>query len=107
MQIKQLLEKSFPNKLDINGAGYVDSNEKVKAICDGIKRHLRSKASKNSKSGVTGKESPSREEQGQPSQKPERKPTVEGPLAPGAEKKPETTTSTEKSNDFTTTTRRT
>ncbi|XP_077180766.1 selenoprotein W-like [Paroedura picta] len=67
MQLKQLLEKCFPNQLDIsgdiapergsfevilletgellhskqNGDGYVDSNEKVKRICSGIRMKLR------------------------------------------------------------------
>ncbi|XP_063173226.1 IgA FC receptor-like [Candoia aspera] len=117
MQFKQLLERSFPNKLDItgeiaesgafevllpdlgivlhskkNGAGYVDTNEKVKAICEGIKTHLRKKSPKVSNGA---KEPLTQEEQGQPSSKPELKPRVEGPLVPEAEKKPELKPSTE------------
>ncbi|KAL8184264.1 UNVERIFIED_CONTAM: hypothetical protein K2H54_011164 [Gekko kuhli] len=67
MQLKQLLEKCFPKQLDIsgdvapesgafevilldsgellhskkNGDGYVDSNEKVKRICNAIRMKLR------------------------------------------------------------------
>ncbi|XP_026580452.1 uncharacterized protein LOC113453164 [Pseudonaja textilis] len=73
MQIKQILEKKFPDKLDItgevaeggtfevvlpepdivlhskkNGGGYVDTEDKIKAICEGIKKYLKTKSPKAS-----------------------------------------------------------
>ncbi|XP_034263912.1 uncharacterized protein LOC117659977 [Pantherophis guttatus] len=96
MQIKQVLEKRFPNKLDItaeigesgtfevilpesdivlhskkDGAGYVDTEEKIKAICEGIKKQLRAKTPK---SKVVTKKFLKKLEQGHASQKLEAKP---------------------------------
>lgn len=52
-----------------NGAGYVDTEEKIKAICEGIKKHLKIKSPKSSV--VTKKLLLKKEQQGHASQKPE------------------------------------
>ncbi|XP_039219460.1 LRRN4 C-terminal-like protein isoform X3 [Crotalus tigris] len=107
MQLKQLLEKRFPNKLDItgevaesgtfevvlpqpdivlhskkDGAGYVDTEEKIKAICEGIKKHLKIKSPKSSV--VTKKLLLKKEQQGHASPKPEARPEVKLEAKPEA-----------------------